>query len=277
MWHFVESGSGPPLILLHGIGMSHRAWDAVIPHLRMTRRVIAFDIAGFGDTPPLPAGTPPTISNLADELVRSIREIGVDRPVDIAGNSLGGSLALEAARRGLARGAVAISPAGLWKRHGAPHVPLVFGALRLLATRAPSFMRATVRNPILRELAFAVPISVGSRQMPAADAVQAVNDLAHSRAFEATFAATRPPFVVRDIAVPVTVVFGTRDWILTKGSRSRQALPVHTRWIEKPGWGHVPMWADPAGVAQLILDGTLQSRPCTYPDAISFAAPAPAR
>jgi pimeloyl-ACP methyl ester carboxylesterase len=256
VWHYVESGSGPPLILLHGIGMSHRAWDAVIPHLSTSRRVIAFDIAGFGDAPPLPAGTPPTIPHLVDELDRSIREIGLDVPVDIAGNSLGGSLALEAGRRGLARTVVAISPAGLWKRHGAPHVPIVFGGMRFLATHAPDVLKAVARHRVLRELAFAVPISVGSRRMQAADAVQAVDDLARAQRFEATFAATRPPFSARDIAVPVTVAFGTRDWILTKGSRYRQALPAHTTWIEKPGWGHVPMWADPAGVAQLILSGT---------------------
>jgi pimeloyl-ACP methyl ester carboxylesterase len=46
MWHYCETGSGPPLILLHGIGMSHAAWSAVIPRLRPMRRVIAFDIAG---------------------------------------------------------------------------------------------------------------------------------------------------------------------------------------------------------------------------------------
>ena len=37
---------------------------------------------------------------------------------------------------------------------------------------------------------------------------------------------------------------------------SRRGLPAHTHWITKPGWGHVPMWIDPAGVAQVIADGT---------------------
>ncbi len=56
--------------------------------------------------------------------------------------------------------------------------------------------------------------------------------------------------------MPVTIAFGSRDWILPRWSRYRERLPSHVRWIEKAGWGHVPMWADPAGVAQLILDGT---------------------
>ena len=94
LWHFRETGSGPPLVLLHGIGMSNAAWSAVTPYLESTRRVIAFDIAGFGSTPALPGGTPPTIPNLVDGLDRSIREVGLEIPVDLAG------LPLEEARCG---------------------------------------------------------------------------------------------------------------------------------------------------------------------------------
>ena len=178
MWNYSETGCGRPLILLHGIGMSHAAWNAVTPYLRSTRRVIAFDIAGFGLTPPLPGGTLPTISNLVDGLDRSIREIGIEVPVDMAGNSLGGCMALEAARRGIARTVVAISPAGLWRRRGAPHVKYVFGGLRYVTRTFPNLSKATMRVPWLRELALAVPISVGSRRMPASDALRAVDDLA---------------------------------------------------------------------------------------------------
>ena len=88
------------------------------------------------------------------------------------------------------------------------------------------------------------------------DARRAVDDLARATAFEATLDSTRSPFSADAIAVPVTVAFGDRDWILTKGSRLENALPSHARWVEKRGWGHVPMWVDPAGVAELILEGT---------------------
>jgi pimeloyl-ACP methyl ester carboxylesterase len=89
--------------------MAHAAWSAVIPHLRWTRRIIAFDTAGFGATLPLPQGTPPTVVNLVKALARSIHQIGIETPVDIAGNSLGGSMALEAANQRIARSVVAIS------------------------------------------------------------------------------------------------------------------------------------------------------------------------
>jgi pimeloyl-ACP methyl ester carboxylesterase len=228
----------------------------VIPYLSATRRVIAFDIAGFGSTPPLAHGIPPTLAHLVDDLERTVHAIGVGTPVDIAGNSLGGTIALEAARRGLARSVVAISPMGLWSERPARHVKYVFGGLRLTVRYAPRLLKAALRTSRLRALALAVPLSLGSARMPVGDALRAVDDLARSRAFEDTFAQTQSPFVGTGITVPLTVAFGDRDWILTKGSRRRNQLPAHTRWIEKHGWGHVPMWIDPAGVSRLIVDGT---------------------
>ena len=256
MWYYDEQGSGRPLLLLHGIGMSHAAWNAVTPYLRATRQVIALDIAGFGGTPPLPSGMLPTLTHLVEGLELTIRKIGIELPVDMAGNSLGGSLALEAAKRGIARSVVAISPPGLWSGHGAPHVKYVFGGLRFLARHFPRLLKATVRSAFLRELAFAVPISIGSRRMPAHDALRAVDDLAMSPAFEATYKNTLAPFLGGSITVPVTVAYGDHDWILLKRWRRRNELPAHTRWVEKRDWGHVPMWVDPVGVAQLILEGT---------------------
>jgi pimeloyl-ACP methyl ester carboxylesterase len=256
MWHYSETGSGRPVVLLHGIGMSHAVWSPVMPYLSPTRRVIAFDIAGFGRTPPLPGGTPPTIPHLVEGLARSLRQLGVETPVDVAGNSLGGYIALEAATHGIARSVVAISPAGLWRQDHPPHVRYIFGALRFMARRFPTLSRAIVRRPWPRELLLAVPLTPGSRRMPAGDALRALDDLAASPAFDATFDETRTPFSGDGIAVPVTVAFGDRDWILRRQSRHRDRLPSHTRWLRKREWGHVPMWIDPAGVAQLILEGT---------------------
>src|SRR5215475_7480122 len=225
MWHHKETGSGPPLILLHGIGMSHAVWNGVTPHLAATRRVIAFDIAGFGLTPALPEDTLPTPANLVDGFEQSVRQIGIRIPADICGNSLGGYMALEAARHGLARSVVTISPAGLWKEHPPPHVKYVFKTLHFMATHFRRMSRGALQAAWLRELLLAVPISVGSGRMPAADAIRTIDDLASSTAFDETFAHTRQPFTGGcDISVPVTVGFGDRDFILPRRSRSRTEL-----------------------------------------------------
>ena len=136
MWKYSESGSGRPLILLHGIGMSRIVWNAVIPYLRSSRRVIAFDVAGFGSTPPLPKGVIPSISNLVGALEQSIHQIGIKFPVDIAGNSLGGTMALEAAKPRNCREECPLPflPLASGENIALRHVPYVFGALRYLAT-----------------------------------------------------------------------------------------------------------------------------------------------
>jgi len=256
-WHHRVSGKGRPIVLLHGLGMSHAVWDAVTPHLASTRRVIAFDIAGFGLTPPLTSGIPPTVPHLTDALDDSLRNLGIDDPVDLVGNSLGGTIALEAARRGRARTVVAISPACLWKARPPFHVGYLFSAMYMSARHCPALLREAMAWRWLRELALAVPLSPGSRRMTIADARRTVEALASSTRFRETFEATRAPFVGGgSIAVPVTIAFGTRDVILNARSRVRDHVPPHTRWIEPRGWGHVPMWADPAGVARLILNAT---------------------
>ena len=257
IWRYSEEGQGRPLVLLHGIGMSRAVWAPVMPYLRATRRVIAFDLPGFGETPPL-RGVAPTVSHLVDAFQQAIAAIGLSPPIDIAGNSLGGAMALEAARRGIARSVVAIGPATLWKRRGAPHVPPLFAALRFSVTRAPRLVHALMQPAWLRELMLAVPITIGSRRMPARDADRLVDDLAAGSAFESTFANTLSPFpsFPKGSRAAVTVVFGTRDWILPKWSRCYDALPPQARIIEQPGWGHVPMWIDPLGVSRLILEGT---------------------
>jgi pimeloyl-ACP methyl ester carboxylesterase len=135
-------------------------------------------------------------------------------------------------------------------------VKYVFAALRLGARYVPGVLKVMMRSAFLREVLLAVPFSLGSARMPACDAQRSVADLSASTAFDETFAATQAPLPRMQFAAPVTVVFGTRDWILPKASQHRDTLPAHTRWIRKPGWGHVPMWADPVGVSRLILEGT---------------------
>ena len=105
-------------------------------------------------------------------------------------------MALEAAKRGIARNVVAISPIGLWPKHEPRHVQYVFGALRFLATWFPSVLRGMVLCPMLRQVALAVPISTGARHMPVDDAIEAVmiwqnrwSLRRHSRALNAFFGA----------------------------------------------------------------------------------------
>lgn len=255
MWHFTEQGVGRPLLLLHGIGMTHAAWQPVLPLLAQERRVIAFDTAGFGQTPSLPAHMAPTTVNLVRQLRETLRQMGIEEPVDIAGNSMGGWMALEAARVGMARSVVALSPAGLWEAPPA-HVKHIFFNMRRITRMAPGVVRLLLRSGLLRELLLAVPLTTGSRRMPHAAAMAAAQAFVDAPGFDSTFAHAEAFRGGHEVRVPLTVAFGTHDWLLTRSARLRHELPAHTRWLEPKGWGHVPMWKDPEGVAQLILEGT---------------------
>ena len=134
-WFHSDAGTGHPLILLHGIGMSHTVWHPVTSYLGQTRRVIAFDIAGFGSTPPLPPGMAPTIANLVDAFEQSVRELGIDTPVDVVGNSLGGCMDIVLGLLGGILGGWLFGSLGIWPGGGAIGSILVsfVGAVILVA------------------------------------------------------------------------------------------------------------------------------------------------
>ncbi len=256
VWHYEAFGKGQPIVLLHGIGLSHEVWRPIIPFLSKTHRVIAVDIAGFGQTPPLPPSVHPTIPHLVEELKHTLQAIGIDEPVVIVGNSLGGVIALEAAKHDMARSIIAISPGGLWK----DHLPLVVKWFLLTSyTIAKIFpfgvTRILLKPALLRELLLMVPISRGSRKMPVDDAIQVAKDITRSTAFKETLNQPGAFHGGKSINIPVTVAFGKRDYLLTKRSQYSDALPAQTQWKEPKKWGHVPMWIDPEGVAKLIIDG----------------------
>lgn len=257
-WHFVQQGNGRPLVLLHGIGMSHAAWNPIMPFLAQERRVIAFDIAGFGQTPPLAQDAIPTVENIVIALAQTLRKMGIHEPVDIAGNSLGGYIALEAAKQGVARSVVALSPAGLWKKDAVPaHIKGVFGVMRKALHALPRLSHWLVGFAPTRAALMAVPISSKAWRMSSHDALVATRNFANATAFDETRDAATHFVGGQGIKVPITVAFGSRDWLLTAECQHRDELPKHTRWHKPRGWGHVPMWDDPKAVARLILEGTV--------------------
>src|SRR3954447_5182417 len=91
-------GAGAPLVLLHGIGSSRHVWEPIVPALAEQADVVAIDLPGFGESPPLPAGVEPVPSAIADRVAELLDQLGVSVP-HVVGNSLGGWVGLELARR----------------------------------------------------------------------------------------------------------------------------------------------------------------------------------
>ncbi|MDD2102647.1 alpha/beta fold hydrolase [Pseudomonas putida] len=84
---FRECGSGPAIVLLHGIGSGSASWLAVAQELGRNARVIAWDAPGYGDSTPLRA-LAPDASDYAERLLQMLDALGIQRCV-LVGHSLG--------------------------------------------------------------------------------------------------------------------------------------------------------------------------------------------
>jgi 4,5:9,10-diseco-3-hydroxy-5,9,17-trioxoandrosta-1(10),2-diene-4-oate hydrolase len=93
---FLEAGTGPPLLLLHGHEQSASGWRWVIPALARTHRVLALSLPGHGDTAP-GVGCYAPGADLTPFVAGFLDTLGVGAPLDVVGHSAGGVLALRLA------------------------------------------------------------------------------------------------------------------------------------------------------------------------------------
>ena len=68
--HHIRRGRGKPLLLIHGLGGSWRSWQTILDSLAAEREVIAVDLPGHGETPPLSGEV--SIRALADSLTEFV-------------------------------------------------------------------------------------------------------------------------------------------------------------------------------------------------------------
>ncbi|TFL14775.1 alpha/beta hydrolase [Pusillimonas caeni] len=89
---YLHAGSGPVLVLLHGVGMSADIWFKNIPHLARSHRVIALDMLnhGFTDLAPYEGCAPQ--QKITEHILACLDALGIDK-FSVAGSSFGGQLA----------------------------------------------------------------------------------------------------------------------------------------------------------------------------------------
>ena len=256
---YERRGTGEPLVLVHGIGHHWQAWLPVLDRLAERHDVIAIDLPGFGESPMPVDGPPADLATAVAGVATFLSDLGLDRP-HIAGNSLGGAIALELACAGLVSSATVLSPAGFCTRR---EVRWALGALTAhrWATLVPQpMMRAMFRYGTLRTLCLGMICAHPGRVTPEMALSDALA-LRNGRAFRAVARAGRAYAFDGAPSVPVTVAWGTRDRILPyrQAVRARQALPG-AHHVDLPGCGHVPMGDDPDLVASVILATTATTR-----------------
>ncbi|MFH9982357.1 alpha/beta fold hydrolase [Streptomyces sp. NPDC017179] len=254
---YARVGDGEPLLLLHGIGHHRQAWDPVVHLLAPEREVITVDLPGFGASPALPEGLRHDLPTMNVVLGALCEALEMERP-HVAGNSLGGLLALELGREKLVRSVTALAPAGFWTQSERRYAFGVLRTMRALARRMPlplveRLSRTAAGRTVLTSTIYARP----ARRSPEAVVAETLA-LARASGFEEIL---RTGVGVRftDVlpGIPVTVAWGTKDRLLVRrqGVRAKQIIP-RARLVRLPGCGHVPMNDDPALVARVLLDGS---------------------
>ncbi|BEL02047.1 alpha/beta fold hydrolase [Actinoplanes sichuanensis] len=251
---YERRGSGPPLVLIHGLGSHRQVWTPIVAEVSTRRDVIALDLPGFGESPLWPpAPHAGSVAHLADRVESFLDGLGITA-FEVAGSSLGGGIALELGRRGRATAVTAFAPIGFWTGAGRRWCQSVVTAARVVAgrldARLPAIMAAPAGRAAFCSLFYARP-----RRLDPADAVSAARALATAPGFAAArdaFADLRPQ-AYDQTTIPVTIAWGTRDAVLPfpQSRRARTRLP-NARHVTLPGCGHLPFADDPSACAALL-------------------------
>jgi pimeloyl-ACP methyl ester carboxylesterase len=259
-------GDGPPIVLLHGWGDSADTWRPVLGELaRHGRRALAVDLPGFGRASRLDEG--PILPQLDAFAAALVDGWGAGEPLVLAGNSLGGAVALRAGERHdlpLA-GVVPVAPAGLELPGWFDLVerdPIIRRLLQIPVPVPGPLVRAFVGGAY-RQLAFANPTAA---RREVVDAFTVNHDsrarvaalLANGRRLIPELASA--PFDLAAVECPVLLVWGTRDRMVPhSGARLvLDALPdTHVELIE--GCGHSPQIECTERLAELLLHFPAQS------------------
>jgi pimeloyl-ACP methyl ester carboxylesterase len=233
-----------------------RAWDNVLPFLEPCHDVVALTALGHRGGAAA-SSHPVCVRDLVDDTERALDERGLDQP-HVAGNSLGGWMAIELARRGRARSVCALSPAGMWSARTAEQTSGVRKIRRTvrearLGRPAPFLMRsASVRRVAFRHAA------VHGDRLTSSQAVDATADLLECTITDHILRTDDEVEPLDPLPCPVTLAWSGEDAIVpleVNGAVARRRLP-QARFVVLAGVGHVPMIDDPQLVARAILEST---------------------
>lgn len=280
--NFIRRGEGRPLLLLHGIGGSWRSWQTILDGLAQEREVIAVDLPGFGDTPPL-AG-PVTIATLADAVTDFLRAHDL-LGIDAVGSSMGARLVLELARRGGVLGAVvSLDPGGFWQGW---QIPVFYHSVdfstRLVRALQPA-MPFLTGNAVTRTLLFA-QFSAHPWQIPAQVALTEMRTFAQAPSFDEllrnlAYGEVQQGAPRGTITEPLVIGWGRQDKVClpSQAALALEKFPdARIYWFDN--CGHFPHWDQPAEATRLILAATsgraFQDSDIAQPAPAAAAKPVP--
>jgi pimeloyl-ACP methyl ester carboxylesterase len=255
--HYRDQGpsSDPvPLVLIHGTSASLHTWEGWVAELARTRRVISFDLPGFGLTGPNADGDYSDARYIA--FVRQfLARLGVGRAI-LAGNSLGGEIAWQLALADPAHvaGLVLVDAAGY--DFVPESVPLGFRIARTPVLREG--MRWVLPRRAIEDSVTDVYGDPGRVTTALVDRYYELTLRAGNRiALMQRLAQLAPGPVERlpEIKVPTLILWGGRDRLIPPawGQAFHKAIP-DSRLVVFPKLGHVPQEEDPAATLAALRD-----------------------
>ncbi|MFC9473236.1 alpha/beta fold hydrolase [Nocardia sp. NPDC056952] len=245
------------IVLFHGVTMSAAAWEDVVPCLTDHHDVIAPTALGHRGGPAV-RERPVKVRDIVDAAERMLDERGIAK-AHLAGNSLGGWMAIELALRGRALSVCALSPAGFWDGGGHGQTDAVRKLRRMgaLVQLSRPVQPVVLRSAVVRRLALRDIACRADRLMPA-QAMTAAADLIGCTVTEDVLDTREQIASVPELPCPVTLAWSEKDAILpsaVNGRIAQERFP-QARFEILPGVGHVPMIDDPKLVAATILATT---------------------
>ena len=251
------------MVLLHGIADSWHTWELVLPALERRHDVLALTLPGHAGGPHL---AEPSAAGMAAAVEEAMDAAGFGR-AHLAGNSMGGYLALVLASRGRAESVVALAPAGGWAAGDESYRATLAATTALWkAGRGAAAMAEDIAaTPEGRRRAMSLVVSDGAG-LPAHLVALAIRSSAGCEGYPAlTEAALRAgwPLDAAAIDCPVRIVWGTADRLLPwpgAAERYRRDLLPHADWVELEGVGHSPQLEVPLETAELILGDSAPGR-----------------
>jgi len=262
---FQRSGSGPALLLVHGLLGYSFSWRFVIPQLAQGREIFALDMPGSGFSD-CDAGLDCHLKSAAQRLLKFMDAVGI-AACDLVGSSYGGATALMAVALAPARirTLVLVSPANPWSNIGRKRLSLL--NLPLMSSIFPRAAR--VCTPLN---AFSLSRMFGdSRRMPA-DTIRGYSlVLARPGVLEHAVKIVRTWHTdMRELEaalpkiadIPVLLLWGSKDRVVDPGSAELLRRRLHMAQMAIiPGAGHLPYEESPEEFSGIVLDFLAQHSP----------------
>lgn len=257
-----RGGSGTPLLLLHGFSATWRAWKPILPLLEPHHDVIAPTMLGHSGADPLADGVAPSVEALVDGVIAELDRLGLDQ-VHVVGNSLGGWIALEVARRGRAKSVVALAPGGAWRSNARMAVAVT--SLRVMlygANHHGDWLEALVSRQRIRH-AMLAPVVARPELVAVEDFIADLRSIKSAPVLlQLLRSVTQHPLrPLPDPGCPVRIVWGDQDRLIPFehfGTPMLERVP-DAELVLMHRVGHVPMWDEPEKVTELILETTAKA------------------